>query len=206
MIGSLRGKILEKNPPEILIEVNGVGYEVLMPMTSIYELPDVGIEVFIYTSFIVREDAQLLFGFTSKEARFLFRELVKVSGIGPKTALAVLSTMTPSEFVQAVRHGETINITKVPGIGKKTAERLVIDIKDKVSSWGIIEDNNPLSVPMASGLSSKQDGCASDIEEQAVNAFVALGYKPQQASLLVHKCYKEGMSVEDIIKSTLQSI
>src|SRR5574344_704872 len=171
MIGSLRGKILEKNPPEILIEVNGVGYEVLMPMTSIYELPDVGIEVFIYTSFIVREDAQLLFGFTSKEARFIFRELVKVSGID-----------------------------------KKTAERLVIDIKDKVSSWGIIGDNNPLSVPMASGLSSKQDGCASDIEEQAVNAFVALGYKPQQASLLVHKCYKEGMSVEDIIKSTLQSI
>src|SRR5574344_1086085 len=113
MIGSLRGKILEKNQPEILIEVNGVGYEVLMPMTSIYELPDVGIEVFIYTSFIVREDAQLLFGFTSKEARFLFRELVKVSGIGPKTALAVLSTMTPSEFVQAVRHGEDRKSTRL---------------------------------------------------------------------------------------------
>lgn len=204
MIGSLRGKLLEKNPPEILIEVSGVGYEVLMPMTSFYELPEVGCEAFIYTSLVVREDAQLLFGFTSKEARFLFRELVKVSGIGPKTALAVLSSMTPAEFVKAVRDEETSAIVRVPGIGKKTAERLVIDIKDKVSSWGISPENTVIeTIPAEPNVGM---GLSADIEEQAVSAIVTLGYKPQQASLLVHKNYKEGMSVEDIIKATLQNL
>lgn len=208
MIGSLRGKLLEKNAPEVLIDVNGVGYEVAMPMSSFYNLPEEGQPVFIYTHFIVREDAQLLFGFTSKEAKFLFKELIKVNGIGPKMALAVLSTLSPEDFVNAVRKNNVGQIVKVPGIGKKTAERLLIEIKDKISSWSIssVSTNNEGS--LIDNVEPEQQSVVidMDVEEQAVNALVALGYKPQQASLCVHKFYKDGMKVEDIIRESLKSL
>lgn len=208
MIGSLRGKLLEKNAPEVLIDVNGVGYEVAMPMSSFYNLPEEGQPVFIYTHFIVREDAQLLFGFTTKEAKFLFKELIKVNGIGPKMALAVLSTLSPEDFVNAVRKNNVGQIVKVPGIGKKTAERLLIEIKDKISSWSIssVSTNNEGS--LIDNVEPDQQSVVidMDVEEQAVNALVALGYKPQQASLCVHKFYKEGMKVEDIIRESLKSL
>ena len=210
MIGSLRGKLLEKNAPEVLIEVNGVGYELAMPMSSFYDLPAVGGEVFVYTCFVVREDAQLLFGFTSKESKILFKELIKVSGIGPKTALAIHSSFSPGQFVSAVKNDSINSIVKVPGIGKKTAERLVIEIKDRVSSWKI-NDNGTVSEDKDSTASGTDSGVSelimdSDVESQAVQALVALGYKPNQAASSVHKLYKDGMTVQDVIKNALKSI
>ncbi|MGN1394632.1 MAG: Holliday junction branch migration protein RuvA [Succinivibrionaceae bacterium] len=213
MIGLLRGVLLEKNPPEILLEVNNIGYEVSMPMSSFYNLPEVGCETIIYTCFIVREDAQLLFGFTSKEAKFLFKELIKVNGIGPKMALAVLSTLSPEEFVAAVKKENIGSIVKVPGIGKKTAERLLIEIKDKILNWNFVVPNNndkqqTNNIINTTDIDNNSKSVVMDIEveDQAINGLIALGYKPQQASLYVHKYYKEGMKVEDIIKEALKSM
>ena len=208
MIGSLRGKLIEKNAPDVLIEVNGVGYELSMPMSSFYNLPEIGGEVFVYTCFVVREDAQLLFGFTSREAKVLFKELIKVSGIGPKIALAILSSFNPGQFVNAVKNDSINSIVKVPGIGKKTAERLGIEIKDRVSSWKI---NDAGSIESSAGdpkLPAEDTGVVidSDVESQAVQALVALGYKPTQAASSVHKLYRDGMSVQDVIKVALKSI
>lgn len=208
MIGSLRGKLIEKNAPDVLIEVNGVGYELSMPMSSFYNLPGIGGEVFVYTCFVVREDAQLLFGFTSREAKVLFKELIKVSGIGPKIALAILSSFNPGQFVNAVKNDSINSIVKVPGIGKKTAERLVIEIKDRVSSWKINDAGSIESSARDPELPAEDTGVVidSDVESQAVQALVALGYKPTQAASSVHKLYRDGMSVQDVIKVALKSI
>ena len=209
MFGSLRGKILDKNPPEILIEVNGVGYEVLMPISNCCNLPEENQEVFVYTSLIVREDAQTLYGFLTKEEKILFRELVKVSGIGPKTALAILSTMKPIEFVNAVKGERANELIKVPGIGKRGAERILVEIKDKVQGFGITDSGS--SEPTFAVIEEDKEPQGNiefvkNIEEQAVDAFIGLGYNAKQASLLVHKHYKEGMNVEEIIKAVLQSL
>ena len=201
MIGSLRGKLIEKNAPDVLIEVNGVGYELSMPMSSFYNLPEIGGEVFVYTCFVVREDAQLLFGFTSREAKVLFRELIKVSGIGPKTALAILSSFNPGQFVNAV--------VKVPGIGKKTAERLIIEIKDRVSGWKLSESAGVADAADERSGTAEDTGLViddSDVESQAVQALVALGYKPAQAATSVHRLYRDGMSVQDVIRVALKNI
>lgn len=131
MIGRLRGIILEKQPPLVLLETNGVGYEVHMPMTCFYELPELGQEAIVFTQFVVREDAQLLYGFNDKQERALFRELIKVNGVGPKLALAILSGMSAQQFVSAVEREEITTLIKLPGVGKKTAERLVVEMKDR---------------------------------------------------------------------------
>ena len=131
MIGRLRGIILEKQPPLVLLETGGVGYEVHLPMTCFYELPDVGKEAIIFTHFIVREDAQLLYGFNNKQERTLFKELIKTNGVGPKLALAILSGMSAQQFVNAVEREELAALVKLPGIGKKTAERLIVEMKDR---------------------------------------------------------------------------
>lgn len=206
MIGSLRGKILEKNPPAVLIEVSGIGFEVIMPMTSIYELPPIGSESFVYTDFIVREDAETLYGFTDSESRNLFREIIKVSGIGPKTALAVLSAMTSAEFISIINSGDPKPLIKIPGIGKKTAERTVLELKDS-----LIQKLNANSVKMpehktsATKISDKE---LSDIkiQEEASSALISLGYKPQQASMMVEKAWTDGMNTEDLIKEALKKI
>lgn len=131
MIGRLRGIIIEKQPPLVLIEVGGVGYEVHMPMTCFYELPEAGQEAFVFTHFVVREDAQLLYGFNNKQERTLFKELIKTNGVGPKLALAILSGMSAQQFVNAVEREEVVALVKLPGIGKKTAERLIVEMKDR---------------------------------------------------------------------------
>ena len=148
MIGRLRGIVLEKQPPEVLLEANGVGYEVHMPMTCFYELPDVGQEAIIFTHFVVREDAQLLYGFNNKQERALFRELIKVNGVGPKLALAILSGMSAQQFVTAIEREEVSTLVKLPGVGKKTAERLVVEMKDRFK--GLTGDlfNNQSELPM----------------------------------------------------------
>ncbi len=162
MIATLNGKILEKNPPEVIIESYGVGYQVDVPMSTFYNLPDAGSNVFLYIVMIVREDAQLLYGFLTKAEKILFLQLLKVSGIGPRTALAMLSSMSTEDLSNAIANGETGLLTKVPGIGKKTAERLVLELKDKIIPTGPI-----------TSLSAGQ----ADI----IAALVALGFNEREA-------------------------
>ena len=138
MIGRLNGLLVEKQPPEILIEVSGVGYEVQMPMTCFYDLPAVGEQAVIYTHFVVREDAQLLFGFNNKTERALFRELLKANGVGPKLGLAILSGMSAQQFVSCVNNEDATTLVKLPGVGKKTAERLVLEMKDRLKGGVMI--------------------------------------------------------------------
>jgi len=136
VIGRLRGTLIEKQPPELLIEVGGIGYEVQMPMSCFYELPNIGEEAIIYTHFVVREDAQLLYGFNTVSERALFREVIKANGVGPKMGLGILSGMTASQFVSCVEREDISTLVKLPGVGKKTAERLVVEMKDRLKGWG----------------------------------------------------------------------
>lgn len=201
MIGRLRGIILEKQPPEVLIEVNGVGYEVFMPMSCFYELPERGQEATIFTQFIVREDAQLLYGFNDKQERALFRELIKVNGVGPKLALAILSGMSAQQFVLAIEQEQVSTLVKLPGVGKKTAERLVVEMKDRFKGLnGDLFNGNGSLPPVA--LAKNSDG---DAEAEAVSALVALGYKPQEASRLVSKVAKSGSGSETLIREALRT-
>lgn len=204
MIGRLRGIIIEKQPPEVLIEVNGVGYEVTMPMTCFYELPDNGQEAIILTQFIVREDAQLLYGFNNKQERLLFRELIKVNGVGPKLALAILSGMSATQFVGAVEKGEIKTLVKLPGVGTKTAERLVVEMKDRFKNFGgeLLNQTIPHDSKDKSVLSLRS---SSQIESEAISALVALGYKPQEASRIISKVLKPDMDSETLIKEALKS-
>lgn len=202
MIGRLRGIILEKQPPEVLIEAGGVGYEVAMPMTCFYELPDVTQETTIFTHFVVREDAQLLYGFNSKQERALFRELIKVNGVGPKLALAILSGMSAQQFVSAVEREEISSLVKLPGVGKKTAERLVVEMKDRLK--GLTGDlfSQRSDIPLTPATQNKAD----DVESEAVSALIALGYRPQEASRLVVKvATKSGANSETLIREALRA-
>lgn len=204
MIGRLRGIIIEKQPPEILIEVNGVGYEVFMPMTCFYELPDNGQEATILTHFIVREDAQLLYGFNNQQERLLFRELIKVNGVGPKLALAILSGMSATQFVAAVEQGEIKALVKLPGVGTKTAERLIVEMKDRFKHFG--GDLLNRTVPADSKDKSVQAmKLSNQIESEAISALIVLGYKPQEASKIISKVIKPEMDSETLIKEALKS-
>ena len=171
MIGRLHGKLLEKNPPQILIDVSGVGYEVDVPMSTFCNLPEVGGELTLHTHFVVREDAQLLYGFATLAERAVFRALIKISGVGPKIALALLSGITVDQLKDAVDRGETGLLTKVPGIGKKTAERLVLELKDKLAGTGAATAAVPTS------------GARADVAA----ALIALGYSEREAAAATKK-------------------
>ncbi|GEK14745.1 Holliday junction branch migration protein RuvA [Aliivibrio fischeri] len=206
MIGRLRGNLLEKQPPELLIEVSGIGYEVQMPMSCFYELPEVGSEAIIYTHYIVREDAQLLYGFNTKNERALFREVIKANGVGPKLGLAILSGMTAAQFVQSVEREDISTLVKLPGVGKKTAERLVVEMKDRLKGWGAGDLFTPATdaAPMDDGsefITSPQSAV-----DEAVSALIALGYKPQQASKTVSQIAKPDMTSEVLIRESLKSM
>ncbi|AKM48971.1 Holliday junction branch migration protein RuvA [Edwardsiella anguillarum] len=200
MIGRLRGTILEKQPPQVVLETHGVGYEVQMPMTCFYELPQVGSEAVIFTHFVVREDAQLLYGFNNKQERALFRELIKVNGVGPKLALAILSGMSAQQFVAAVEREEVAALVKLPGVGKKTAERLVVEMKDRFK--GLSGD---LFTPADDLPPSAQPQAQADAEGEAVAALIALGYKPQEASRLVNRVAVVGADSETLIRDALRA-
>jgi len=204
VIGRLRGTLIEKQPPEILLEVGGVGYELQLPMTCFYELPPIGQEAVLHTHFVVREDAQLLYGFVNKRTRALFRELLKANGVGPKLALAILSGMSASQFVSAVEREEIGLLVKIPGVGKKTAERLVVEMKDRLKGWS----EGALFTPFTDAMMtlSRDADKPSSVEDEAVSALLALGYKPQQASLVVSKIYKSDMTVEAVIREALRSM
>lgn len=208
MIGRLSGTLAEKFPPEILIECGGVGYEVTMPMTSIYALPDLNEQVIIYTHFVVREDAQLLYGFANTTERKLFRLLIKVNGVGPKLALAVLSAMSADQFVSCVAHDDVSGIVKIPGVGKKTAERLLIEMRDRLKDWQVTS-LTPATDAMPVQLNTENTFVNDPIRNHkgdATNALISLGYKQIQADKAVKLVYSEGMSSENIIRLALKSM
>jgi Holliday junction DNA helicase RuvA len=198
MIGQLRGVILEKKPPQLVLDVNGVGYEIDASMQTFYRLPDVGKEIVLYTHFVVREDAHHLYGFFDREERALFRTLLKVNGVGPRLSLTILSSVDASEFARCVVNNDTASLTRVPGIGKKTADRLIIEMRDKVSG---LDTSLPMSQPLTPESASRRQ-----VTQDAVSALIALGYKPPEASKAVSKVDDGNMSSEDIIRHALREI
>lgn len=203
MIGRLRGIVLEKQPPIVLLELQGVGYEVHMPMTCFYELPEIGQEAIVFTHFVVREDAQLLYGFNDKQERALFKELIKVNGVGPKLALAILSGMSAQQFVSAIEQEAISSLVKLPGIGKKTAERLVVEMKDRFKGLNgdLFNSVSDIDLPSVKSHGPSQ----ADIEAEAAAALIALGYKPQEASRMVSKVAKPDSDSETLIRDALRA-
>ena len=204
MIGRIRGVLVEKQAPEVLVDVAGVGYEIQMPLTSFYELPDLGQEAVIFTHFVVREDAQLLYGFISKQERSLFRLLIKANGVGPKLGLTILSGMTAGEFVACVERDDIATLVKLPGVGKKTAERLLVEMRDKLKS--LMETSVGSEREFVLQSNYKAPEAVNTAEEDAIAALLALGYKPAQASKAVSSVYTVDMTSEMLIKSALKSM
>lgn len=200
MIGRLTGILIEKQAPEILLDVQGVGYELLMPMTSFYNLPEIGQSVTLFTHFVVREDAHLLFGFGQKNDRSLFRELIKTNGVGPKLALAILSAMSVNDFAYAIEREELSKLIKIPGIGRKTAERLLVELKGKFKGQqqDFFIESNQLSAP-------SQPSAQDSASEEAISALIALGYKPADAEKMVKKIAKADLSSEQLIREALKA-
>jgi Holliday junction DNA helicase RuvA len=194
VIGFLRGKLVAKQPPVLLIEVNGVGYEVEAPMTTFYDLPETGKEITLHTHLVVLEDAHTLFGFAKLSDRALFRSLIKISGVGPRMALAILSGMSADSFVRCIQDNDAAALTRVPGVGKKTAERLVVELRDKLGKG----EAGGAELPTVSS------GPANPVEE-AVSALIALGYKPPDASRMVRAIEAKDLGVEEIIRRALQA-
>ncbi|HDN27322.1 MAG TPA: Holliday junction branch migration protein RuvA [Thioploca sp.] len=199
MISRLRGLLIEKQPPLLVIDIQGVGYEVFAPMSTFYNLPEVNTEVSLLTHFTVREDAHVLYGFLNESERGLFRDLIRVSGIGPKLALSILSSMELPTFVQCVNNNDTARLTRIPGVGKKMAERLVVEMRDRLKSWGTNTTPSPVTP-----TSTLTQGLTSPVED-AISALIALGYKPADASRWVHAVAEEGLSSEVLIRRALQS-
>ncbi len=206
MIGRLRGILLEKQPPEVLLDVSGVGYEIQLPMSSFYPLPEIGQEAIIYTHFVVREDAQLLYGFSDKHERAMFRELIKVNGVGPKLALAILSGMSANQFVQCIHNDAVSSLVKLPGVGKKTAERLVVEMKDRLKNWTGSDLLTPESDKMAFENGLENTFRSGNAKDEAISALVALGYKQLMAEKVIKQVYQDGMDCELLIRSSLKSM
>lgn len=198
MIGQIRGLILEKQPPQLIVDITGVGYEIDAPMSTFYQLPAVGEEVTLYTHFVVREDAHHLYGFYTREERLLFRTLLKVNGVGPRLALTILSSVTPEEFVRFVLNNDTMSLVRLPGVGKKTAERLVIEMRDKLSDWY-------QSAPIEGIHPSSKDN-RHQILQDAISALISLGYKQPEANRTVTKIDDGIAGSEDLIKLALREM
>ncbi|HBO0308472.1 TPA: Holliday junction branch migration protein RuvA [Pseudomonas aeruginosa] len=200
MIGRLRGTLAEKQPPHLILDVNGVGYEVEVPMTTLYRLPSVGEPVTLHTHLVVREDAHLLYGFAEKRERELFRELIRLNGVGPKLALALMSGLEVDELVRCVQAQDTSTLVKIPGVGKKTAERLLVELKDRFKAW----ENMPTIAPLV--MEPRASATASSAEADAVSALIALGFKPQEASRAVAAVPGEDLSSEEMIRQALKGM
>ena len=195
MIGFLRGLLMEKTAPSLLLDVKGVGYEVEAPMSTFYNLPESGQEVMLYTHLVVREDAHTLFGFADVDERALFRSLIKVNGVGARLALTILSGVSVEEFHRCVSEQDSATLVRMPGIGKKTAERLIIEMQDRLP--GLTTSGGERSAASA--------GTHSGARQEAISALVSLGYKREEANRLVQAVSAEGKSSEDIIRVALQS-
>lgn len=200
MIGWLKGRLLEKQAPFLLLDVGGVGYEIQAPMTTFYVLPENG-TVELFTHMVVREDAQLLFGFASRDERSLFRSLIKVNGVGPKLALAILSSIDAKSFVACVQHDDVHALTKIPGIGKKTAERLLIEMRDRLKDWHDGDGAAPADGGPAEGAAPP----ARLMVQEAESALIALGYKPQDAAKMINAVNRDECgSAEELIRAALK--
>jgi len=197
MIGFLRGVLREKQPPGLLLEVQGIGYEVNAPMTTFYDLPAVGETITLFTHLAVREDAHTLYGFSKLSDRTLFRTLIKVNGVGAKMALTILSGMDAGTFAACVQVGDTAALVKLPGVGKKTAERLVVEMRDRLADWD--------TGGAAPGTAASPSPDVANPVEEAVSALIALGYKPQDASRMVRAVDSRDVTTEEIIKAALQA-
>lgn len=200
MIGQLRGVLIEKKAPSLVIDVNGVGYEVEAPMTTFYELPKQGEKVVLYTHLVVREDAHLLFGFIKESDRALFRSLIKVSGVGGKLALSILSGMPSQDFIKTVRSNDITSLTRIPGVGKKTAERLIIEMRDR------LKELLPEPHESETGGLVPDDAMPPDEIKDAVSALIALGFKPPEASRMVSGIDTKDLTSEEIIRQALQAV
>lgn len=206
MIGRIRGTLVEKTPGQALVECAGLGYEIDIPYTTFFHLPDVDQEVILHTHFAVREDAQSLFGFASKLDRDLFRLLIKVNGVGPKMAVGILSGLDAAQFIRVVEARDASALVKLPGVGKKTAERLLIEMADRI---GQLEGQ---FIPLSADTVAPSDVVSTigmhgpDPREEAEAALIALGYKPQEASKAVSRIAEEGMSSEELIRLALKNM
>ena len=197
MIGRLRGELVMKNPPQLMLDVGGVGYELEAPMSTFYALPEVGEVVALFTHLQVREDAHVLFGFISDTERQLFRDLLKVTGIGARIALAVLSGMEAGMYWRCIQEGNTAALIRLPGIGRKTAERLIVEMRDRADAVAL--KTTPADAHVGS------DRSIADPAEDAVHALIALGYKPQEASRMVNRIDAQNKTREDIIRIALKA-
>ena len=200
MISHIHGVLLEKQPPILVVDVQGVGYEIQAPMSTFYQLPDRGEKVSLHTHFVVREDAQLLYGFHDHNERAMFRALIKVNGVGPKMALAILSGIEANAFARCVHDNDAAALTRVPGVGKKTAERLIVEMKDRLKEWQV--------EPAAESAPQTDSGVnGSDVVAEAESALIALGYKPQEASRAIAAVNDDGaQSSQDLIRLALKSM
>jgi Holliday junction DNA helicase RuvA len=194
MIGFLRGRLAAKHPPQLVVDVGGVGYEVEAPMSTFYGLPSPGAEVSLYTHLVVREDAHVLYGFGTERERSLFRELIKVSGVGPRIALALLSGINVDAFHSCVEAQDVASLVRVPGIGRKTAERLVVEMRDRLKG---------LAGPALAGATPLA-GSAGNAQSEAFSALVALGYKPVEVTRLLQKVDPAVATTEDLIRHALR--
>ncbi|WP_336366730.1 Holliday junction branch migration protein RuvA [Marinobacter sp. C2H3] len=206
MIGRIRGNLIEKTPGHALVECHGLGYEIDIPYTTFFHLPEKGQEVILHTHFAVREDAQSLYGFASRLDRDLFRLLIRVSGVGPKLAVAILSGLDAAQFIRCVENRDANALVKLPGVGKKTAERLLIEMADRI---GQLEGQFP---PLAAGNGVTGTGAGPapetgpDPRDEAEAALIALGYKPQEAARAISRVAEEGMNSEALIRLALRNM
>lgn len=196
MIGFLRGRLTAKHPPQLLIDVGGVGYEVEAPMSTFYGLPQTGTDVSLFTHLVVREDAHVLFGFGTERERRLFRELIKVSNVGPKLALALLSGMSVEGFLLCIEAQDADSLVRIPGVGRKTAERLLIEMRDRIKNFAGVQS----MLPAAEGAATVADGAQSE----AFSALIALGYKPAEVVRLLKSVDPSARTTEELIRGALQ--
>lgn len=201
MIGFLRGVLVSRKPPSLVLDVSGVGYEVEAPMSTFYQLPETGETVMLHTHLAVREDAHNLYGFISKEERSLFRELIRVNGVGARLALAILSGLSVEEFHVCIRNQDTTRLIRLPGVGKKTAERLMIEMTDRLPNA-----THAAQPAVGVEVSPPLVLFAANPADDAISALVALGFKPQDAQTLIRKIPSDGKSSEDLIRLALQSV
>jgi Holliday junction DNA helicase RuvA len=199
MIGRLQGELIQKQAPHLLLDVNGVGYELEAPMSTFYELPECGESVLLHTHLMIRDDAHTLYAFKHIRDRSLFRNLLKVNGVGAKMALAILSGMDSNAFAQCIHHGDVDSLVRIPGVGKKTAERLILDMRDR------LDKEVTLQVADNAKNGNGANGYAQDPIADAVSALVSLGYKPNEASRMVGNVHTQDQDSEDIIRIALKS-
>ncbi len=198
MIGRLKGKIINKKPPQLLIDVNGVGYDVEAPMTTFYELPGIGQKATLLTHMVVREDAQLLYGFATDGEREMFRQLIKINGVGPKLALTILSGISSAELARCVSDHDVAALVKLPGVGKKTAERLIVELTDKLKSFSQGESTQ-------ANCQAELAGVRENPLLEAESALLALGYKAQEVSKMIKSVDSTGLNSEQLIRLALQA-